>query len=183
MLSRCKILSSKPIFSSASFRLANPQIINYQCYNKSCVLAVHFFATVNMRVAAHNCKNLHLSSQPQTIAALTPIHVKCKQAGSFMQKYDRASRGELLFHTDRPRMMNGSASVSNCISILCACIANKEESEWERESFFLGMSGCLCFSVGHVRRKRLAGEEYPYTDKLHNTPAGHSERGCFFFIY
>lgn len=85
------------------------------------------------------------------------------------------------YFTDRPRMMNGSASVSNCISILCACIANKEESEWER-AFFLGLSGCLCFSVGHVRRKRLAGEEYTYTDKLHNNPAGHSERGCFFIL-
>jgi hypothetical protein len=60
---------------------------------------------------------------------LTPIHVKCKQAGHFMQKYDRA-RGELLLYTDQPRMMNGGASVSNCISILC-CITNKEDAEKE----------------------------------------------------
>jgi hypothetical protein len=94
---------------------------------------------------------------------LTPIHVKCKQAGRFMQKYDRA-RGELLLYTDQPRMMNGCASVSNCISILC-CIANKEDASRER-AFLPRLSGCLCFCAGHVR-KRLVGEKYTCIDKLY----------------
>jgi hypothetical protein len=92
---------------------------------------------------------------------LTPIHVKCKQAGRFMQKYDRA-RGELLLYTDQPRMMNGSASVSNCISILC-CITNKEDAEKELfQRLKSRLSGCLCFCAGNVR-KRLVGEKYKHT--------------------
>lgn len=83
-----------------------------------------------------------------------------------MQKCDRA-RGELLLYTDQPRMMNGSASVSNCISLFFAAAQTKKT---EKELF----SGAeieavrLFMFLRRPRQQTISWREiYMHFDKLY----------------